>query len=191
MATFNQTISQSSDDAFESAATSVVDLTSSNITIQALNAYVGLRFNNVTIPQGSTISSATLTLELTSASFDDINVEISCEAADDAATFAAVNGNISGRTKTTNKTNWVQGAAGTGPEVSPSFATSVADVTDRAGWVSGNDLVVLLRGLGTDPLRFRAFDGSTTPYATLDITYTAPASGVIPVMLGQYRRRGS
>ena len=74
MSTYSATISASGDDARETGGS--VNLTGANVTFQANNHYGGLRFVNVTIPAGSTINSAGLTVILPSASFDDPDLTI-------------------------------------------------------------------------------------------------------------------
>lgn len=175
MATFNATITASADDARQNAGT--VTLTGTNITIEATNQYGGLRFQNVTIPNASTISAATLTVDVNALTYDDPDVDIWGEDTDDAAAFTTASNNISGRTATTAVVQWTASSVGTGAEVSPDISSIIQEIVNRAGWASGNDLALILKGRSTNPFRFNAYDSGAGAFAVLDVTYTAPGSG--------------
>lgn len=171
MATWSGTIGASSDDALQDAGT--VTLTGATPTINASNKYAGFRFTNVTVDQGSTTSApTTLDLYLPSAANDDADVDIWAEATDDAATFSATSNNISGRTATTAVVTWTASSLGTGWKSSPDIASIIQEIVSRPGWVSGNDIVIVLKGRSVNALRFEAYDGGAGTYATLNITYT-------------------
>jgi len=185
MATFNATIVASSDDARESAGT--MNLTGANITISANSIYAGLRFLNVTIPPGSTVTAATLSLNISSLTYDDIDLDMYAEDTDDAGTFTTAASNVSGRTLTTATVQWIEGSAGAGVQVSPDISTIIQEVIDRGGWASGNDIAIILRGR-TNDCRFEAIDGASGTYSTLDITYTAPGGSGVPKHAMYYAR---
>lgn len=176
MATFSATIIASADDAVETAGT--VDITSSAININAATSYGGWRFQNVTIPQGSTINTCTMDLYFTSGSFDDPDVTIWAEDTDDAAAFTTGASNISGRTPTTATASWDVGGVGVGLETTVDFSAVVKEVVDRPGWASGNDLVVIMKGDDAGTLmRVRTYDSGSGDYGTINIDYTAPSTG--------------
>lgn len=190
MSIFTTTVAASADDAQESAGT--VTLTDLVINCNNTGQYGGFRFLNVTIPAGSTINSASISLNFISTSYDSPEVNIYCEDVDDATTFAAGANNISGRTLTTAYTYWDATNIGTGVKVSPDFAAAVQEVIDRGGWTSGNDLNVIIKGnAATSEFRVSTWD-SANPEAQLDIDYTAPAGGggQPPRTLHQFRQRG-
>lgn len=190
MSTYSATITAASDDARESSGS--VTLTGSNITIQATDNYGGLRFLNVTIPAGSAIHTATLTVTVASASYDDPDVTIWANDVDDAATFTTGAANISGRAATTATVTWTASGIGAGARTSPSLVAVIQEVIDRGGWASGNDVALILKGNSTSPFRFNTFDGGGADYATLAIEYTAPgAGGQPPRATHQFRQRRS
>lgn len=172
MAIFNTAIAASSDDAREVGAGTVSITDTFLHTGVATGILVGLRFTGVTIPQGATINSAILTIR--TASNDDPDLDIYGQAADNAATFTTSSYNISGRTRTTAKTNWTASNVGLAQLVdSPDFKSVVQEIVDRPGWSSGNALVVITISLSASTLAFRAWDqGSTPPEITID--YTPP-----------------
>jgi hypothetical protein len=171
MTVLNLIVGASSDDAFQAAPTSTAVINGSSILIDAINEYGGWRFTNVTIAQGATINSATLTLNLTQATNDSPALDIYCEDVDDAATFAAASNNLSNRTLTTAKTDWDGTDLGTGDKI-VSITSAVQEVIDRAGWVSGNDLNVIAVGQTGTAVRINTWDNSTSLCARLDIDYT-------------------
>ena len=187
MATFNATITAGSDDAREDAGT--VTLTGTNITIDTTTRYGGLRFLGVTVPQGSTINAATLTVELPSASFDDPDVTIWANDVDSASTFTTGANNISSRTPTTATVVWSASSIGTGVKVSPELKTIIQEIVNRAGWVSGNAIALILKGNSTSALRFSTYEGGGAN-AELDIDYTAPSAGVPKHAMYYARMRG-
>ena len=176
MATFSTTIAASADDARQDVSTVV--LTGANITIDTATRYGGLRFQSVTIPQASTINTATISITVPSLSFDDPDVTIWAQAIDDAAAFTTGSNDISGRTPTTATVTWTASSIGTGAKTSPSLVSVIQEIINRAGWASGNAIALILKGNSTSPFRFNAQDSGGADYATLNITYTVPATGV-------------
>lgn len=175
MTLFSATIVASADDAQEAAGTVTIDggaLNANNAT-----GYIGLRFQNVTIPAGATINTATMDVYLVSGSFDDPDVTIYGHDTDDAGAFTTSSNDISGRTATTATASWDASGLGTGVKTTPDFASVIQEIVDRGGWASGQDIVIILKGddAGT-LLRIRAYDSGSGDYATIDIDYTAAAA---------------
>ena len=176
MTTLNLQVAASSDDAFESAAAAVT-LNGLTIPLAAAGQWGGLRFNNVTIPQGATINTATLQIYIHSTATDNVQADFYCEAADDAGTFTTGSGDISGRARTTAKVSVSANNVGTGWYSVTGMAPAVQEVTDRGGWASGNDLVVIIDPVAGTDLQFRTWDHDTSLAAKLDIDYTAASAG--------------
>ena len=189
MSNYSATITASSDDAREVSGT--VTLNTATITFQTNTTYGGLRFTNLTIPQGSTINTATLTVTVSSGTFDDPNLTIRANDIDDATTFTTTGSDISGRTTTTAATTWAASSIGVGAKTSPSIVTIIQEIIDRPGWASGNNLALILKSNNSDPFRYNAYDNGSADYATLDIDYTATSggSGQPPRTIHQFRQR--
>lgn len=99
------------------------------------------RFTNVAIAQGTSISSATLTLGAAlNSQTGTPDVDFFCQDIDNALTPADGNcpGNTGGGswTQTTADTNW------DGSTLTVDVTTAVQEVLDRVGWVSGNAINV-------------------------------------------------
>jgi hypothetical protein len=103
-------VSQSSDDGEESSGGSV-GLTSSDLELvyDGNNQTVGMRFQNVAVPQGATITEAYLQFVIDESNSEATSLTIYGEDLDDPPTFAASSNNISSRTKTTASVPWNSG----------------------------------------------------------------------------------
>ena len=189
MATYSASITASTDDADQASGT--VDLTGTTINVNGTGQYAGLRFTNVTIPNAATINTATLDVEIVSTTHDDPDLTIYGEATDDAATFAGTSNNISGRTPTTATTVWTATSIGTGVKTSPSIVSIIQEIINRPGWVSGNDIAILMNGRsGASFFRIRTINAGSGSPATLNIDYTAGGgSSQPPRSMHQFRQR--
>ncbi len=132
------------------------------------------------MPQGSTISSATITFTRVDSGGSEgtTTFQIQGQAADDAGTFVYVNGvgnnDISGRATTTANVEWTQAAT-----LDPTFETSdlatvVQEIVDRGGWTSGNALVFVIDSGNSDVDNNLAVESFSDAPAVLEITYTTP-----------------
>lgn len=141
-----------------------------------------IRFTGVTITQGTTITTATFSLVADAtynAGANVIKYHVSCQAADNAGALATSNGNLnsSNRPRTTADTAWTQTSVTGGVRQSVTITTAVQEVINRAGWASGNAIVVLVdthadctQGEWQD-YESHASGASLAPQ--LDITYSA------------------
>jgi len=138
---------------------------------------VGMRFLNVTIPKDATILTAKLSLKcVNNGSATTCSVKIYAEDVDDAATFTDES-NFDGRAKTpvagiswSNIPSWTSGQW----YDSPSIVTAIQNVVNRAGWVSGQDMAVLIFDDGSDEGAarfFTSYDEENAGAAKLVITY--------------------
>lgn len=170
MATFSAAVAASADDARQVAGT--VTVNGSLLQCSATTDYVGMRFLNVTIAAGSTVSAATVDVYVPNLTYDDPDVDIYGEDADDAAAFTTAANNISSRTPTTATVAWTATGISSGWKTTPDIASVVQEIVSRGGWVSGNDMAIIFKGRSTDALRWEGYDGGTGNYATLNVTYT-------------------
>ena len=146
---------------------------------------VACRFPSATIPQGSTINSATFTLRADStysAGGNVIRYHVSCQAADNAGALVATSGDLraSVRPRTTASAVWTQTSVTGNTEYSVDITSAVQEVINRAGWVSGNAIVVLVdthadctSGEWQD---YRAYDSSASTAPKLSVDYSTGGS---------------
>ena len=189
MAIYSASIAASTDDADQASGT--VDLTGTTINVNGTGQYAGLRFLNVTIPNAATINSATLDVEIVSTTHDDPDLTIFGEDTDDATTFTSTSNDISSRTPTTATTTWTATSIGTGVKTSPSIAAIIQEIVNRPGWVSGNDINILMNGRSSASFfRIRTINAGSGSPATLNIDYTAGGGGGQPPRtMHQFRTR--
>jgi hypothetical protein len=174
MANFTERVQASLDDGYYAGA-----WFNNNSTFGFGKSFVGaavtaaLRFSNVTIPNGATITAATLTLRAENTDTDTVNAKVYGIDEDNTANFSA---DPTGRSRTTANADWDR--AGTTANVdytSPSLVSIVQEIVDRPGWSSGNAMGFIIDddGSANDKLLFfKSYDGSTTLCALIDITYS-------------------
>lgn len=131
-----------------------------------------VRFNSVTIPQGSTIASATLTFTATGTfSFNYLSKIYGIDE-DDTADFSS---DPLGRSKTTASIDWDETSMADETEiVTPDISTIVQEIVDRGSWASGNDMGFIIENDGTtgdSNADFYDYGTSSAKAALLDVTY--------------------
>lgn len=184
MTTLNLQVSASADDCFENDVGDT-DITDTSAVSDQTDEYHGFRWQNVTIPQGATIDGTTFQVYVSGSTVDEPYHQIYNEAADNAAEFVTDSlggNNISSRAVST-AVLWDNADLGS----SGGFATTaspinqVQSVINRAGWSSGNSLVLIINGYTGIPLTrdlgIDYYDLSSARGAKLDITYSAGDTG--------------
>jgi hypothetical protein len=188
--TINKQVGAGTDDGWDTAGSGTFN-TGSPLHLGGKDASTvnntGLRFTNITIPQGAVILGATLDFNENYGSTygTDVKLKIYGDDQDDCATFGA--GALPrDRTKTTAALDWdsngSQGTAGqwyqTNATVKPPDAsTIVKEIVDRGSWASGNDLCLIFTDDGSTndwyfDIRSYEYTGNVSG-PKLDITYAA------------------
>jgi len=166
-------VAASADDAEESMSGGGMDLTG-GLDI-GTPVIVGLRFQNITIPQGSTITNAYV--EFTSEDNDSptINLTFTGQAIDDAPTFTTTSFNISNRTTTSASVTWNNVPAWTNNVTyqTPDLSTIIQEIVNRPGWASGNGLVIMVTASAIERDAY-SYNGSSTKAPLLHVEYTNP-----------------
>ncbi len=180
-------VAAGTDDAEESP-TGVVTTNSSDLELvfDAGLQTVGVRFTNVAIPQGATISNAYIQFQADEVQSEVTSLLLQGQAADNAATFATGAGNVSTRPRTAASVSWAPPAWSTVDEAGPNqrtpeLKTLIQEIVNRPGWASGNALAIVLTGTGHRTAR--AFEALPAAAALLHIaiaggggTNTAPTA---------------
>ena len=115
------------------------------------NQTVGMRFNGVAIPQGSTIVNAYLQFKVDETSSEATSLTIEGGDIDDAPTFDNSRWNIWSRERTIADVSWSPvawtkvGEAGF-DQRTPYISSIIQQVVDRYAWSNGNSLVVIITG---------------------------------------------
>jgi hypothetical protein len=183
MATFSTSVSATADDCMEFVgalfddAESIFGLLAVGRSIDPLDVHSGLRFLNVTIPQGATINTATVTVynQVTQDDSLTLSARWYAWAADDAGQFTSGGNLPSTVSKTTAFTAFTQGTA-TPANIAHNVASILQEIVNRGGWVSGNDVNFIAFENGSPDGCIDAYEGfdsaGGTP-ALLQVDYTA------------------
>jgi hypothetical protein len=184
-------ISDGDDDAEELSGD--VNLNSSDLELveenSSNNQTVGLRFNNLNIPNGAMISNAYIQFTADETQSQTTNLTIHGDDIDNSPSFTTISSNVSNRTTTSASATWNPspwsnvGAAGTNEQTSD-LSSVLQEVVDRSGWVENNSMSFIITGSGHRTAD--SYNGSSGNAPTLHITYT-PALNPLPVELTKFQ----
>jgi uncharacterized repeat protein (TIGR01451 family) len=171
-------INAGTDDAEENAS-GAVNLVSSDLELvyDNSNQSIGLRFNNLSIPQGSTITSARIEFEVDELDWGTTNLNIFGHYTDDAPTFTSSAYNISNRTKTSNSVQWHNLVPWDVLDVkhkSPELYEIVQEIVNRSGWISGNDMAFIIEGTGVRIAESYNGEAAAAPSITIEYCTNTP-----------------
>lgn len=137
-------ISTSKDDAEERLSDGDVSNGSDDLDLEPSKA-VGLRFRNLSIPQGATISYAYFSFVADDSDSGYSWLRIFGEDHNDAKNFDEEDFEITDRPLTDAFADWVPSAWSEGVEYFSSPVTDIVqEIVDRPGWNSGNDLALII-----------------------------------------------
>jgi len=137
------------------------------------NQSVGMRFNNLNIPQSATITRAYLILHVDEASSEATSLTLRGQAADNAPSFTFNAYDVTSRPHTSTSVGWSNIPAwnNVGASVqSPDVAPVVQEIVNRNGWTHGNSLVLFVDGLGRRVAV--SYEGSASNAPLLHVEYT-------------------
>jgi hypothetical protein len=148
------------------------------------------RFTGVTIAQAATINSATFSMRANGtydASPGVVKYWVCCQAADNAGALATSGStDMDGATRpgTTADSTWTVTSVTAGTRYSVDITSAVQEVINRAGWASGNAIVVLIdTHADTTQGEWQDWDAYNTGGASngpkLDIDYTVGGGGTV------------
>ncbi|HZA01243.1 MAG TPA: Calx-beta domain-containing protein, partial [Hyphomicrobiaceae bacterium] len=189
--TFEKRVASGLDDV-EQQASGKMSMSSSDIELvddagssSGIGQRVGLRFTNIDLPQGATITKAYIQFYADEAGSTATSLVIRGEDADDAAAFASVNHNVSSRLTTDAAAAWNPAAWTTIGEAGLAQRTSdlsaiMQEIVARPGWLAGNDVAFVITGSGTRTAE--AFESSAAKAPLLHVEYVLPTSDAAPVV---------
>jgi hypothetical protein len=148
------------------------------------NQITGLRFMDINIPKGATITGATIQFEASKKTSGTCILSIRGENSGNPSAFATGKNNLSSRTKTGAAVSWTPanwttiGATGSA-QLTPDIKTIIQEIINNTAWNTGNPITIFLSGTGTRTAY--AFEGSAAKAALLTISYQqfGPKVGVI------------
>ncbi|MFT5914237.1 MAG: hypothetical protein ACI81T_000724 [Bacteroidia bacterium] len=137
---------------------------------------IGLRFRNVAVPQGTTITEAFITFIAEDDNSGDTDLVIQGHDTNSSGGFSNADFNITvGRTPTTASVawddipEWLEHAEYETPDIS----SIVEEIVGRGGWDSGNNMSIIITGSGKRVAYSR--DGDDDKAAELTIRYDVGA----------------
>ncbi|MDT7827811.1 LamG-like jellyroll fold domain-containing protein [Pricia sp. S334] len=174
--TITSQVSRNSDDAEERISNANVSLNSTDLELGSDNGsdqIVAFRFQNINIPQGTTILNAHIQFTVDETDNGATSVTIIGQDADNAATFTTTNGDLSGRPQTAAAVAWngipawnAVGQAGTDQQT-PDLTGIVQEIVNRGGWSSGNAMVFGMYGTGERTAESYNGDASRAPILSI------------------------
>ena len=155
------------------------------------NLQGGFRFQSIPIDQGTTMTSASITLYRLSLSGTP-ELRVHCQDADNAGTFTTTGSDLSNRAVTTgalwDTTTTPNLGTGNNQDItSTDIGADVETVVGRVGWSNNNAIVVLVRDVntaGNDFLTIEDFNAAGTNEARFNATTAAGGGGtILPMMM--------
>jgi len=116
---------------------------------------VGIRFLNVDVPQGATITNAYITFYPDDDQDDPCNLIIYGQDSDDTVSFSSDDFDISTRPMTDESVTWSpdvwtsSDVSNHTPKPTPNIKTIVQEIVNRGGWSSGNSMVFIIDDNGS------------------------------------------
>lgn len=129
-----------------------------------------------TIPQGSTITSANLSLYYYNAANNDLDGFIYAHDVDSSDNFS-VDTSVVGRTRTSANVSWQELAlSGAQWITSPDITDVVQEVVNRPGYDGIITIIIIAGTDGSNALTYRAFEGSAEQAAYISVEWTSGGS---------------
>lgn len=142
---------------------------------------VGLRFQDIGIPQGATITSAALEFIASTTDNSAAALTIKAEANDNPDSYAGTANNITGRSYTGASVNWSPDPWVVGTVYqSPDLSALVQEVVNRPGWCGNNAMAFNIIAADAAARAAISFEGDTAEAPVLRISYdpnSVPTSG--------------
>ena len=108
---------------------------------------VGLRFEEIGIPQGARITSAVLEMHAQYSDSGNGTITVRADDSDNAEAFTTGRNNLSDRDETSSEVTYNPGRWTSGEDYETADLSAVVqEVVNRPGWCGGNDLAFLLTG---------------------------------------------
>ena len=177
-------IDQSDDDA-EEDSTGDMSMSSSDLEMvtDSLEQVVGLRFNDIKIPQGALINSAYIQFQTDETGATATDLVFHAEASPSATSFTRSNFDLSSRVKTTAFGSWqpqswnIKGERDLRQRTTD-IANVIQEVIDQSEWVPGNSMALFISGTGKRTAE--SFNGDQQGAPLLVIQYGYDPEELLP-----------
>jgi hypothetical protein len=171
--TINASISSSYDDASEE---SDGDMDRTDNDLHMGSKHAGLRFQSLNIPQGATITGASITFVAEGDKTESTEIQIYAHDTDNAGAFSSSDDDITGRTATSNKVTWEPGSwTKYTSYTTPDLTDVVQEVVNRTNWSANNNMVFIFKAIDGHRDAY-TYDGNTSRVPTLTVTYSTTST---------------
>lgn len=143
---------------------------------------IGLRYEDLGIPQGATILSAHLQFTTDEITSGTVNLTIQGEDADHSTPFTLTNGNLSARPTTQAAATWsppdwqLAGERGA-KQQTPDLTPILQEIVDRNGFDQNSAVAFIISGSSTNKRIAKSYEGSPALAPQLCVTFTPEACG--------------
>ncbi len=179
--TFEVRVSESRDDAEETSGGNMMRISPD---LEMGEKKVGVRFQNVTIPQGAQITNAFIQFKAEASDSAVSNLVIQAENTANAPQFLLSSQDISNRSLTNASVAWAPSAWTIGnlgaDQKTPDISSVISEVINRADWQTGNSLIVIVTGSGEREAE--SYNGEAGAAPLLHIEYSTGAPSNDPVL---------
>lgn len=157
-------------------------ITYNSTSVVSENKTVSLRFQNVGVPKGASITKATLSFAAATSNADPVTLSVHAEGSSDAAVFTS-GSNLAARPAISSTSwspdTWTTVSPATHTE-GPNVTSLVQSVVDQSGWCGNNAMSFRLEPTaGTGSRTTFSVDGAPGLQPTLTISYTGGETGCI------------
>ena len=143
------------------------------------NEIIGMRFQEIDVPQGATIIDAFIDVTASSTkTAGNPTLTIFGEKNTNPGQFSSSDFNITNRTKTTASVDWTTGDwTGQVKYTTSDLKTIVQEIVNQGGWASGNSMVFIVNN-GANQREAYSFNGGATKAPFLRITFEDTGTGI-------------
>ena len=142
-----------------------------------------LRFNNVAVPKGATVTNAYINFTAVDTSSTTANLTVQIENTSDASTFSSSNNDISDRTLFSDIVSWNLTESWTADQIEngPVVTTLIQRVVDdAANWCGNNAIAFYISGTDVANRRVYAYDAGLDRQPKLVVEYTFDSATAPP-----------
>jgi len=143
---------------------------------------IGLRYEDLGIPQGATIISAYLQFAADEITSGTVNLTIHGEDADHSLPFTLANGNLSARPTTQaaatwSPPDWQLVGERTTKQQTPDLTAILQEIVDRNNFDQNSAVAFIISGSGTNKRIAESYEGSPVLAPQLCVTFTPEGCG--------------
>lgn len=164
-------VSAGNDDAEQSNSSGGTTTSGQTLNLESDEKYAAVRFNGISVPQGSDISSAFLRFRTKNESNGSVNIRIGAQNTDNAPAFDGSDNDLSTRLMT-NTVDWTLSNWDNNQDYyTVDVSEQLEAVVGRAGWAAGNSVVFRLEHRSGNDVGFATYNDNSWKAARLFVSY--------------------